>query len=263
MRNKKLIAMICILSALAISIIVISVIFLVRNVTAYSYTNEDTAAYDSKVIKAAAIKNNSSILLLNENEIIKNVEKKLFDVEVINIERKYPSTVSINYVRHGAFFEYTAVEDGTTYYYNCYSNGKVYQKSLTASTNHFMLVFNDQKPVAAGNYFSSGASFNRVRDLYEMFIAYDYKDSSVAQIATFIDITKSSNVYIRMKSGCGFDIQSITDREDLKEKFSLAMSTYTQREEFRSGGTIIVYGKNNATYNTSDAVSYYHANYTT
>lgn len=222
MRNKKLIIALSIIAFVIIVIISMSVLFLVRRVRAYNYFDSTNFEYDQKVIDASGIKNNQSILLLNENKAIASIESKLYNIEVVNIERKFPSTVSINYIEHKPLFEFY---DGS-FYYPCYSNGKVYEKREDSS-GLFLVKFTGAASRNAGELFSADATVTlRVYDFINAWYrVIGRNDEILADKFLFVDFSKENRVYMRMKTGCGIDVAY--NSENLDEKINLASSAYS------------------------------------
>lgn len=110
MRNKRLIILFCILFAVTTLIVLSSAVFSVRFVYAYC-TNDDDQELCEQVadFNVNEIKTGRSIFLLSEKKIIETVESKMPQVEVINIERKFPDRVYINFRK---LFPYYAIAAG-------------------------------------------------------------------------------------------------------------------------------------------------------
>ena len=108
MRNRKLIVLFSILAFLTLLVVLSSVIFSVQDVYASCY-NDENEAYDSAIAsqEVNGISKGKSIFLLNEQKAIEMIEANYSDVKVINIERKFPNQIYINYVR---IFPYVALE---------------------------------------------------------------------------------------------------------------------------------------------------------
>ena len=99
--------MIILFSALifaAVLVILNSVVFSVREVRADCYNlsakDPETEQLADKVIEASNIKLYKNIITLNEKKAAKNINAKMdSEVKVINIERKFPNTVWIHFVK--------------------------------------------------------------------------------------------------------------------------------------------------------------------
>ena len=125
MRNKKLIVLFSILAFLTLLVVLSSVIFSVQNVYASCYNAEDEA-FDEIVAsnEINGITKGKSIFLLNESKAIEKIESNLSDVKVVNIQRKFPNQVYINYVK---IFPYLAVETENAVLYAS-NDGKILSK---------------------------------------------------------------------------------------------------------------------------------------
>lgn len=260
MRNKKLIIALSIVAFVIIVIITMSVLFLVRRVRAYNFLDESNLDFDERVIEASGIKPNQSILLLNENAAIEKIESTLYNIEVRNIERKFPSTVSINYIEHKPLFEFY---DGTMYY-QCYSNGKVYE-SREESNNLFLARFNGAEARRAGEYFSADAN---IVARMEQFIDAWYtvlgiNDELLGDKFLFVDFSKENRVYMRMKTGCGIDIAYTQD--NFASKINLAYTAYSTSTSQANSGTYkyTTADQLSGAYSSDAVEEYYIANYGT
>ena len=125
MRNKKLIVLLTVVTVLIVVVVTCGAAFLVRNVYAYSYYgNAEGGAvnYDTRIIEASGIQKNSSMFFLDEKAIAERIENTFPNVRVVNIERRFPDSVSINYVVYENSFQY---ENGGSYY-QCYEIGRAH-----------------------------------------------------------------------------------------------------------------------------------------
>lgn len=123
MRNKRLIILLCVVAALAVIVIACSATFLVRTVEAYNYYGyyENDDNYDKMVVDASGVKRNSSMFFLDESDVKKRVEGAFANVGVVNVERKFPDGVCINYVVYKRLFQYRVADK----YCMCYSSGRI------------------------------------------------------------------------------------------------------------------------------------------
>lgn len=243
MRNKKLIVLFSILLFVTLVVVLSSVIFSVQNVYAYCYNTYDDVM-DAKVASKEinGIKRGRSIFMLNEKAIIEEVEDKLSDVKVINVERKFPNQVYINYVR---IFPYLAVEteDETLYVSN---DCKILSKGEKREyyTDAIRLIYSDvPSSKTEGEYVFSldlpqNALLTALMDTVERM---DLR-SVVIDMFEFIDISRTASdnlTYIKTRTGTYFELQG--DGQNVREQIRIAVSLYLSEEtRYMNGGTIIV-----------------------
>ncbi len=204
MRNKKLIIILSVVAAFVLIIIVCGATFLVRDIDAYSYYVDSPEEYDQKVIDASGIKMNSSIFFLDEKKIKERIENEYNEVGVINIERKFPSRVTINYVVYKNLFQYLNGDK----YYQCYSSGRVGGSSSAPIDGAFIVRPRDRVSSTAGEYFQSSDGYDR--SLLDRFIAYMHtvmpRDEQIVERIRFVDMTRDGYFYIRTSAGCSIEI---------------------------------------------------------
>ena len=100
MKSKKTLVLFLILCFLTILIVVGSVLFSVKTVVGYCY-NADDSALNVQVVDSAQtkLKKGTNIFLVREKDIIEEVESQIPNIKVINVERRFPSDVYINYIK--------------------------------------------------------------------------------------------------------------------------------------------------------------------
>lgn len=204
MRNKRLIILLSVVGVLVLTIIVCGATFLVRHIEAYNYY-EVSSEYDAGVVAASGIKNNSSMFFIDEKKAIERIEKEYPNVGVINIERKFPDRVSINYVVYQNSFQYLKGDK----YYQCYSSGKVGGTTSAPVGGCFVVRPMGDVSDKVGSYFQSRDGYDF--DLVKRFIDYMYtvplNDKQIADCINFVDLTKSGYFYIRTRGGCAIEIR--------------------------------------------------------
>ncbi|MCM1368539.1 MAG: FtsQ-type POTRA domain-containing protein [Roseburia sp.] len=203
MRNRKLIALLSVVATLVIVIIACGATFLVRHVEAYNYY-ESSPEFDEKIIDAAAIKTNSSMFFLDELDIKNRVESEFVNVGVVNVERKFPDRVSINYIVYGSSFQYLA-ENG---YCQCYASGRIGSTSNAPIGGYFIVKPRNTVSESVGSYFQSSDGFDRniVNTLIEFMYSTGLNDRQIAERIDFVDLTRDGYVYIRTSAGCSIEI---------------------------------------------------------
>ncbi len=213
MRNKRLIVLLSVVTALVLVIIVCGATFLVRDIEAYSYYVDSPVEYEKKVISASGIEKNSSMFFIDEVGVKNRIEKKYPNVEVINIERKFPDRVSINYVVYDELYQYLSGDS----YYRCCASGRVASKLSAASTRCFIV-----RPRAATNdkvgaYFQKSNGYDR--KILDKFINYMHSarinDKQMSKWIKSIDLTRGDEfldyVYIRTAEGCAIELFASPD----------------------------------------------------
>lgn len=245
MRNKKLIILLSILCFVTVLIVMGSVLFSVQQITAYCY-NDDDVAVEMAVANTDnnGIKRGRSIFLLNENEVIANVESKVNNIKVINIERKFPNAVYINYVK---IFDYLAYElDGKVYYAS--SELKVLSEGEVRDnySGYIKLVCTSEQTAVKDGYLFAGSSKARSIMLSIMdAITQLGMHSTMTDLFEFVDIDRylaGGSIYIKTRTGVYIEVQG--NEQGMKEKLHYAMSLYYAQDKNRQQtGTIIAYRK--------------------
>lgn len=221
MRNKKLIALLSIVTSLVLILIVCGATFLVREVKAYSYYVDSPKAFDKKVISAAGIDMNSSMFFLDEAGIKKRVESKCADVviddrhygaEVINVERIFPDKVSINYVVYDELFQYLSTSGD---YYRCFASGKVSRKVSPTSDDFgsFMTVrMSGATADKPKSYFQKSGSYDRraLKRLIDFMHSVRVSDKQMPRWIESVDLTRDDGhmryMYIKTAAGCAVEV---------------------------------------------------------
>lgn len=212
MRNKKLIVLLTVVTVLIVVVVTCGATFLVRNVYAYSYYgNAEGGAvnYDARIIEAADIRKNSSMFFLDEQAVSDRIEKAFPNVRVVNIERRFPDSVSINYVVYENSFQY---ENGGSYY-QCYASGRIGGVSATKMSGYFTVKPRGATSDVVGEFFQSRDGYDR--KIMDAFISFMYSkglnDSQINERIDFIDLTRDGYVYVRTKAGCSIELKCGAD----------------------------------------------------
>ncbi|MCH5161445.1 MAG: FtsQ-type POTRA domain-containing protein [Clostridiales bacterium] len=271
MRNKKLIVLISVISALVLVIIVCGATFLVREVEAYSYYVTSPPEYDQKVIDAAGIKKNTSMFFVDERDIIARIESAYPEVGVKNIERKFPDRVSINYVVYSPSFMYRV---GDTVY-QCNSSGKIggsaeiVQNALPGG--YFLVKPRDAVSQKIGTPFQNTDGYDY--RLITAFISYmksitpDGNDRQIPLLINFVDLTRDGYFYIRTQAGCSIEVQGTGDNFYglLDNAWSIFSDPDPMNPINQASGTIRAYklstGEIRTTYSAEDGDGYYITKY--
>ena len=218
MRNKKLIVLLTIVLVLVLSIVTCGATFLVRDVNAYCYyEHADIDEYNKKVVEKAGIKLNSSMFFVDEVGIKNNIEKAYPDIEVVNVRRGFPDTVTINYVIYEKSFQYKKGDR----YYQCYSSGRIGEVSGVEMPGYFTVKPSGATSDKIGNYFQSESGKDRkyVDRIIAFFRSKGMIDYQITQLIKFVDLTRDGYVYIRTNAGVSIEIKYSSDFFDFKGKF--------------------------------------------
>lgn len=203
MRNTKLIVLLSVVAALVIAIVACGATFLVRHVDAYGYF-ENSDEYDARVVEAAAIKHNSSIFFVDEQKIKTRVEGAYANIGVVNVERKFPDRVQINYRVYGNSFQYKRGDA----YYQCYASGRIGSTSAMPVGGYFTVVPKYATSDKTGEYFQSADGYDRyiISSLTEYMYSTGLNDRQIAERISFVDLSRDGYVYIRTAAGCSIEL---------------------------------------------------------
>ena len=239
MRNKKLIIIFSVLCALAVVIVLSSVLFSVQHVSAYCY-NADDSALEQQVLDGGAIKRGGSIFLLKESAVKERVENSVENVRVVNIEKKFPNRVYINYVKLFEYFEYE--QGGQTYLIS--NGGKIIKVSEESGSEHIKLYIKGKaiSPEAGKAFVSDNDFDNTVFSVITSAIERLGSRSVITELFEWIDFRKNF-IYLKTRTGVVFELQSV---DGALEKLRLGVSIYADYTEKADpsvmSGTLILAG---------------------
>lgn len=204
MRNTKLIIILSIVATLLVAIIVTSATFLVRHIDAYNYY-EENSEYDQLCIDASGIKNGKSMFFIDEQKVIENIEKKYPNVNVINVERKFPDRVSINYVVCDNLFQFLNGDK----YYQCYSSGKIGSASSNPVGGYFLVRVKGSVNTTVGQTFQNkdGNDYKLINRFVSYMRSTGLSEAQMVEMIDFIDLTRDNYFYIRTKAGCSIEVK--------------------------------------------------------
>lgn len=236
MRNKKLIIIFSVLCVLTLLVVLNSVIFSVQNVSAYCMNTEDSEL-EQMVLQKHNIKRGKSIFLLNENNVIKDVESAVSNIKVINIERKFPNSVYINYVK---LIEYLKIDyNGNSYF--CSNEGKIVRIAEGGDSSTPIIKLKLKGSLTSLKLSESFQSDNPNDLILVTSILWSLERlgfvRDVVDFLSFIDISKNF-IYLKTTTGVFIELQS---GNDMLNKLNYAISTYNQLSvEMKKTGTIII-----------------------
>ncbi len=243
MRNKKLIIIFSVLCALAVLIVLSSVLFSVQHVSAYCY-NADDAELERQVLENNGIKRGKSIFSLNKEKVVKQVESAVANIKVVNVEKKFPNRVFINYVKLFEYFEFT--QDDENYYI---SNAGDIVRVGGENNDKYIRLYTKGKSVSPsqGTAFKTDSDFdNAVFPIIVSAVEQIGTRGVVVELFEYIDFRKNF-IYLKTRTGVMFELQSA---DNATEKLRLAVSVYagfteTANERTKSG-TLILTGDKTA-----------------
>ncbi len=230
MRNKRLIILFCILFAVTTLIVLSSAVFSVRFVYAYC-TNDDDQELCEQVadFNVNEIKTGRSIFLLSEKKIIETVESKMPQVEVINIERKFPDRVYINFRK---LFPYYAIAAGEQTLLAGY-DGKILSTTDDPDKYIKFTALSAPTETSAGKTAfaadsTEGKFITKFTETIDKLQILEYTSlQKKMEIFESIDISRiSSNREFFVKMRTGTEITFWGTLDDLEAELQIAITTY-------------------------------------
>lgn len=254
MRNKKLIIMFSVLAALVLLVVVTGVVFSVQHIDTYCYNADDTAL-EAQVRDSTGLKKGRSIFVIDEDEVARRVEESTgYRVKVINIERKFPNRVSVNYVK---VMPFAYVTDGAEYY-EFGNNLLVTGVSETEPAGRIRVLHAGEGGFAQGEAALTGEAADTLTTILDGFVRLGYSGAvetegggqaaEMCDMVDTIDLRFASSVYIKMRAGVTLEL---VGRTDLFDKLRLALTAYVGKDEWKTSGTIVVSGGTSA-YTAAD-----------
>lgn len=263
-----MIVLLTVVAALVIAIVTCGATFLVRDIEAYNYY-ENAPDYDARVISAANIKKNTSMFFIDEAAVKNRVESAYANVGVINVERKFPDRVSINYVVYDSSFQYLNGAE----YYQCFASGRIGGSTSAPMGGYFIIKPRGETSSTLGDYFqgSDGYDFGLVMTIIDYLHSTALNDKQIAERIDFIDFSRDGYVYIRTAAGCSIEIHG-TDGDFarlLDDGWSIFADPDPELPVSKATGTIRTYVSRSDpdnpsikhTYSPTDGESYYRQNY--
>lgn len=254
MRNKRLIILISILSFITVLIVASSVLFSVKGVYASCYNTEDSTL-DMQIAteEVSGIKKGRSIFLLKEKEVIASVEKNVKDVKVINVERKFPNRIYINYVK---IYPYFVVENESAVSYVA-NDGKIISsgEKQTSYADNILYISGANSSVTLGELvFTKGTKEAELFAVINEALERVAKHSVAIQTFEKVDATKTisdGKTYFITRTGTCFELQG--GKSNMIKKLRLAISVYSSNETaYMNGGTIIINSSGTKAHYTKD-----------
>lgn len=250
MRNKKLIVLFSVLLSITLLVVFNSVLFSVQHVNAYC-ANMEKSEYEESVLAAHRIKKGSSIFFVDKKKATERIEDNVSNVRVLNIEKKFPNRIYINFVEIREYIKlyYNAGEGGKTYF--CSNDLRV--MDVTDGSDNIREAINlkvkgEVKNLEVGDTLSFATSSVSaiVTELFAALERLGYYDT-VIDLFTEIDLTGN---FIELTTSTDMKWQ-ILSADDLAEKMRFALSVYFSdklTDLQKRTGTLIVTGAKSASY---------------
>lgn len=260
MRKKKLFILFAVLLAVTLLVIFNSVVFSVQHVNVYC-ANREVSEYRDEVKRAHKIKRGSSIFTLNEKKIKKRIQSNVPHVRVLNIERKFPNRVYINYIEVLSYLK--VARGGKTYYLGNdlrvtdITNGVYEGDALWLTFGGEVpenLAVNDTLPIVS----PGGDAKKIISDIFDGFAALD-KQNSVIDFLYEVDLSGASPTVIVANTSVDSKNSGMRwvflSADNLQAKIRFAMSVYESDKltpAQKRTGTLTVVNENKASYNGAD-----------
>lgn len=244
MRNKKLIILFSVLLGITLLAVCNSVLFSVQHVNAYC-ANREESAYRQEVLASHKIKRGTSIFLVNKDKVVKNVQTNVPHVRVLNIEKKFPNRIWINYIEET---EYLKITQGNK---TLYLSRELRVMSVIDGVwegDAIRLLYNGEPPaLSVGDTLSFDGS-QTVDGILAGFADLGYDDTTV-DLLYEIDLRGEEillTLAYKTATGKTPGMQwRILTADRLSEKIRLALSVYDSdklTDEQKKRGTLIVAG---------------------
>ena len=134
MKKRQMIILFSILAFVVLLVVLNSLVFSIREVRADCFNSNDTELVN-RVTAASEIKLYKNIITLNKKKAIQSIDAKMSaEIKVINIERKFPNTVWIHFVKRVPVI---AVETGGGEYVICDRNLTITESGVPLSKFDF------------------------------------------------------------------------------------------------------------------------------
>ena len=253
MRNKKLVILISILGGIALLIILASVIFSVRTVTAVCRNSVDEQL-NADVVEAADI-SFASIFMINKESITKKINDNVVYAEVKAVERVFPDKINLIYYKLSEDIQFKVGET----YYKASSSGKVL--GVGKSTSDVVAEVTLGNPAVSpsvGSYFNNADSedLSTLKVLYDNLDLFEYHGSQPLNKGIYAKIDLSgSDVVITTATGVKFDLRCGVDNmkrageDKILEQLRIAVEMYVSGLFSKTSGRYIV------SYNLSSSYS--------
>lgn len=232
MRNKKLIIIFSILLALTLIILLCSMLFSIKKIGAYCYNGNDEQLNERIVAEVDSLKGRS-IFVIDEDSVKESIEAKFSDVQVINIERKFPNRVTINYKRT----IYYEVQSGGKYY-SCRDDGQITAiGDVPANVGERIEI---KSKVVGGGYKIGDKLLadDDAKIINDIVGVIERSNKFATAVIEFIDLDRRDDmIYVKMRTGIYI---KIIGKDNIEDKFHLGLSVYDAPEFDKENGKMII-----------------------
>lgn len=241
--SKRLIAIFIILCITTLLVVLSSVVFRISEVEIYCYNATDSTILPR--VQAATSIEGASIFNLNESKIIEHLESvpELADIEIINIERKFPNRVVINVVKKYAYAyltlsdRYLVLDNAMGIMLETFTEPlDLIKISVDGSTVFEGL---SEGAVVGGPLVTNGGSAETVlKNVFTALARLDYRDFDCIALINRIEVfTEEQDVIIKTDAGVTVKIFGFAN---MNEKMRAAVSVYLANESYRHSGIILI-----------------------
>lgn len=240
MRNKKLIVLFCALFVITLLIFLSSVVFSVQRIEAYCYNQANPASY-GKVLENHGIKRNKNIFMLKEDDVILNVETGVPTAKVINIEKKFPNKVIINYIEISEYIKIYTPKQTVI----CSNDGKILRIEDGKLTDEQLIEVKLKGEVVSpvvGSLLKSSSETDIAlfSSVLSSLSRLGYREN-VVDLLKEIDISNPSAIMLKTSTGMQW---KLLGGEYMLDKLVMALSVYSSNEltaDQKREGTLIVF----------------------
>ena len=253
MQKRKIdgrIVLFIIISVLTLATVLSGVLFSSRKFLAYCYNSDDVVLDKSISTFVENSEKNKNIFVVSENKLIEMIETEFENVDVINVERIFPDTIKINYVK---VKEYAYVTIGAMNYYVS-NSGRVLSidGGSVEKENASIRILSSEQPcgVEVGDFLYSDKS----QTVRYLFLVTDLLERmgfvEVENFVKEINLNMLQSDMLRIETRAGATIEVFFPDVDFEVKFRSVISAFNAtNDEKRSNGVWKVANNNVVTYN--------------
>lgn len=241
-----------IISVLALVTVLSGVLFSSKKFVAYCYNNDDVSLNNSITSFVEKQEKNKNIFVVSESKLISMLEDEFESIDVINIERIFPDTIKVNYVK---VKEYAYVTIGSLDYYVS-NTGRILSVDGgdAEKENLSIRIITDEQPHATkvGDYLY-GKDSDTVKYLYDVTILLERMGFRVAEsFVKEINCNLLQSDTLRIETRAGASIEIFFPDVDFETKFRAVISAFNSaNDEKRSSGVWKVANNNVVTYSNN------------
>lgn len=247
MRNKKLIVLFSVLIGITLLAVFNSVLFSVQHVNAYC-ANREESVYIQDVLAAHKIKKGTSIFLVNKKKVTARVQAGVPQVRVLNIEKKFPNRIWINYIEESEYLQVT--RQNKTYYLGKDLRVMRISDSVGGGDPIFLSFADELSALSVGDTVSFSAYGKNgtalIAEIFDGFSRLGYDDTTI-DILYKIDLSGDKAIFtLAIKSATGKSAGmewSFESVENMANKIRLAMTVYSSdklTDEQKKRGRLIL-----------------------